>query len=389
MSLPLRLALALLAPATLAAQAEPWLSEVPTAKRVTTELQAGSSRINTARAAAALFAFKNLMESLIYAPPPSPPSAAAKTRLDEMLPERDRVANAQYAKDGETYKFERCKTALDESPEFHRELLDRFFTEAWIKANGARLDPRRWKAPLGLAPGTRLTSSPHPDCGPMTVAAAPAPPPPAPVPSPAPAPAASGATVTRMLTQAKQLLDAEQPAKARSVLDSAVRLAPRNPRALYLLGMALQGIALKDSTKKRFFSDGDSLFTLAFNLEDKDAELLVEVAEALSPVSDQEKAFEKALDLDPPPKLAARAHMGLGWWSHFFAMYSQAQVDFKEAARLDPQNVEAVYAVGLMYVRMDDIPNARGIHRQLLQLDRKYAARLLQDINKALKKPAP
>jgi tetratricopeptide (TPR) repeat protein len=306
----------------------------------------------------------------MYGPPPS---AAAKARLSELMPERDRISNIEYAKDGETYKFERCKAAVDESPEFHRELLDRFFSAAWVTAYGSRLDPRRWKAPLGLPPGTRMTGSPHPDCGPVTVAAT------------APASAATSATVARMLSQGKQHLAAERPAQARTVLDSAVRLDPRNPKALYLLGSSLQDMAIKDSTLKDFYSEGDSIFQVAFALEHRDAELLVDLGDNLAEISGKELAYQRALSLNPPPQLAARARTGLGWFYYFFLSYDEAIPQFQEAIRLDPPNAPAVYAVGFMHVKMSRFPQARAIHRQLLQLDRDYATTLLKDINAALK----
>lgn len=399
MNLPLRLAVVLLTPATLAAQAEPWLSEIPTAQRVATELQAGTSRMNSVRAAAAMFSIKNIFESLLYVQPPRPPSAAASARLAEIMAERERISNIQYEKDRETYKFERCKAMVDENPEFHRELLDRFFSAAWITAYGPRLDPRRWKAPLALPVGTRMTSSPHPDCGPMTVAVAPAPVEarlPAAVAAVAPTPRApvaaagspSSGAVSRMLTQGNQLVDAKRYGEARKVLDSAVRLEPRNARALYLLGLSLQGMNLQDSTLADLWGQADSLYQVALALEMRDAELLVDLGDALSEFSGQDEAYRRALALNPPPKVAARAHEGLGWFYHFLSMYNEAIPEFRAAVRLDPPNPAAVYAIGWQYVRLKQLPQARAIHRQLLGIDATRATRLLKHIDEALK-PTP
>jgi tetratricopeptide (TPR) repeat protein len=132
------------------------------------------------------------------------------------------------------------------------------------------------------------------------------------------------------------------------------------------------------------YSEADSIFGAAFALETQDAELLVDLGEALSEISGKERAFELALALAPPSKLAARARIGLGWYYHFFNEYRAAILEFEEAVRLDPPNPPGVYAIGWMYVRLKQFPQARAVHRQLLGLDREYATQLLKDINKAL-----
>jgi len=46
------------------------------------------------------------MQSLIW---PQAPSAAARARLAELMPERDRIADIEYAKDGETWGWARVE----------------------------------------------------------------------------------------------------------------------------------------------------------------------------------------------------------------------------------------------------------------------------------------
>lgn len=142
---------------------EPWLAEVPTARKVADAYQAGASRLGAARAAEAMYALTNVIGSLAGTAGLSP---EAKGRMAELSAGQEAVLNAQYEKDRETYKVAQCEQAYAESPEFHRELLDHFFSPQWISTYGARLDVRRWRVPLLLPPGTRPPGVLLPACGP-------------------------------------------------------------------------------------------------------------------------------------------------------------------------------------------------------------------------------
>ncbi len=156
------LLLALVCAARTAAQ-EPWLTEVPTAQKVAGTYQADASRLGAAKAAEAMYALTNVIGSLSG---PAGLSPAAKGRMAELSAGHEAVLNAQYEKDRETYKVAQCEQAYAESPEFHRELLDQFFSPQWISTYGPRLDVRRWKKPLALPAGTRPPADLLPACGP-------------------------------------------------------------------------------------------------------------------------------------------------------------------------------------------------------------------------------
>ena len=142
---------------------EPWLAEVPTAQKVATAYKADASRLGAAKAAEAMYALTNVIGSLGGTGVLSP---AAQGRMAELNAGQQAVLDAQYEKDRETYKVHQCEQAYAESPEFHRELLDQFFSPQWISTYGPRLDVRRWKKPLALPAGTRPRSDLLPACGP-------------------------------------------------------------------------------------------------------------------------------------------------------------------------------------------------------------------------------
>lgn len=142
---------------------EPWLTEIPTAARVASAYRADASRLGAAQAAEAMFALTNVIYSLSG---PAGLSPAATGRVAELNAGKDAVLNVQFERDRETYKVAQCKQAYAESPEFHRQLLDHFFSPQWISAYGPRLDPRRWRKPLALPPGTRPVGILLPACGP-------------------------------------------------------------------------------------------------------------------------------------------------------------------------------------------------------------------------------
>ncbi len=138
----------------LAAQ-DAWLGEVPTASQVAQGLIVPSLRETAARRVAALYAMENLVGSLAGASP----SAQAQARVAALRGMQRQVYEAEKQRDPTPYLLERCSQAYSESPAFQRELLDLFFTPGWQAAYGAGLDPRRWKAPLALAPGTKVTAA--------------------------------------------------------------------------------------------------------------------------------------------------------------------------------------------------------------------------------------
>jgi tetratricopeptide (TPR) repeat protein len=123
--------------------------------------------LGSARASAALYAFTNLIGSLSGASM----SSAAQARIAELNAAKEAVLTAQYQKDHDIYQVGGCQAAYQDLPEFHRELLDHFFTPQWLAAYGPRLDPRRWSAALGLPTGTRPTTIQSPKCGAAPVTA--------------------------------------------------------------------------------------------------------------------------------------------------------------------------------------------------------------------------
>lgn len=142
---------------------EPWLAEIPTAARVASAYRADASRLGAAQAAEAMYALTNVIYSLGGTGGLSP---AATGRVAELNAGKEAVLNVQYERDRETYKVAQCEQAYAESPEFHRRLLDHFFSPQWISTYGSRLDPRRWQKPLTLPPGTRPAGILLPACGP-------------------------------------------------------------------------------------------------------------------------------------------------------------------------------------------------------------------------------
>lgn len=154
---------------------EAWLVEVPTAQQVAGGLAVASPRETAARRYAALFALGNLVGSLTGTGSPSPQVRERMASFDAM---RNQVYEAEKQRDPVNYLLERCSQAYSESAAFQRELLDLYFTPAWQAQYGARLDPRRWKAPLAMAPGAKVTAaslSPAmvEECGSAPAAAAP------------------------------------------------------------------------------------------------------------------------------------------------------------------------------------------------------------------------
>ncbi len=489
---------------------EPWLPEIPTAQKVANAYQADASRLGAARAAEAMYALTNVIGSLSG---PEGLSPAAKGRMAELSAGHEAVLSTQYEKDRETYKVAQCEQAYAESPEFHRELLDHFFSPQWISTYGARLDVRRWRAPLALPPGTRPAGILLPACGPG----------PAQVASASSPPAGTGAQPSRRSEAMKLFGQGEwsqaiaileplaveypddqvtltalgtsygklgRPADAAPVLRRATRVA--NDRAVLVLAhqqlayasLALgqrdaaieswralmvldttvaRGVAIRieqagqaataapartesaaptaeaDGLKRMAAKDyngarkafraaiaadpkrasafaylGDTwyaemlalaggkdsiaysrAFDLAWDssstawehavaLKPQDAKLLVDIGDRqreLDPTTGYE-AYSQALDLKPDVKIQSRAWVGLGWMARFMTMDKDATTYFNNAARLDWQNPEAAYGLGLSLAKSGAKGPAMAQYRKLLQLDSTKARYLLEEINK-------
>lgn len=141
--------------APLSAQDAPYLAEVPTAQQVAQGLAVASARETAARRYAALYSLENLLGSVAGVAP----STQVQGRMASFSSMRDKVYEAEKQRDPVNYLLERCSQAYSDSPAFQRELLDLYFSPEWQATYGARLDPRRWKKPLAMAPGAKVTAA--------------------------------------------------------------------------------------------------------------------------------------------------------------------------------------------------------------------------------------
>lgn len=378
--LPL-LALGLFPVGRCAAQ-EPWLAEVPSAQKVATAYQSGASRLGAAKAAEAMYALTNVIGSLGGAGGLSP---AAQGRIAELNAGQQAVLNAQYEKDRETYKVHQCEQAYAESPEFHRELLDQFFSPQWISTWGPKLDVRRWKRPLAMPAGTRPPANLLPACGPgPSQVAGNA--------SAAPGRTESGPAAAE--ADGLKRMAAKDYKGARTAFRAAIAADPKRAPAFVYLGdtwyqemLALAGGKDSVAYSRAFdlaWDSSSAAWAHAVALKPQDAKLLVDIGDRqreLDPSTGYE-AYSQALDLKPDAQVQSKAWAGLGWMARFLTMEKDALTYFNNAARLDWKNADAAWGLGLSLAKAGAKGPAMAQYRKLLQLgDTMKANSVLEEIN--------
>lgn len=299
--------IALWAP-TLEAQ-DAWFAEVPTAAKVVADYQASESRLGSARAAAALYSLTNLIGSLSGASF----GPAAQARVAELLATKEAVLTAQAEKDRDMYQVGGCQAMYQESPEFHRELLDHFFTAQWLATYGPKLDPRRWKPALALPAGTRPTTILSPKCGAAPVVAG----------RENGTPAASRIETRPAGPGHKQLyagavsLKAGDSAAALASFREAARLDPSNPTAYRLMGFVHYGNGSYDSAVVHFSTvlllSPDDFLTRSFL--GRSHRMLGRHAEAV-------EALRKSIPSMSDPRMLTSAH-----YAHAMSSLSLGQRD--------------------------------------------------------------
>lgn len=203
----------------LSAQDLAYLAQVPTARQVAEGLAVASPRETAARRYAALFAMENLVGSLLGTRAPTPQE---RQRMSEFSAMRDQVYEMEKQRDPVPYLLERCSQAYSDSPGYQRELLDLYTTPGWQATYGSRLDPRRWKAALAMAPGVKVTAASMTppmteDCGSVPAAV---------VPRTAAATAPSQDPVKQLWTEAHALMERGDTAGA---IEASKRLVAAYP----------------------------------------------------------------------------------------------------------------------------------------------------------------
>jgi hypothetical protein len=210
---------ALLVPAAFGAQP---VIEVPGAQNVRDAIQSGSARDQLARQSAAAFVLGNVVRVQAGERLKSGGLTAAESaRIAELEALRDAAdrdieatlpANCRGGRDcEERYAFNRCMSAYQFSPAFHRAVYDRFFNAEAQKALSPKLANAGtvWKDAIGMAPNSHpLASLPAPskECAGGGAAVA----------SGAGA-VSPGATATVVTANAKEHVDSVQRAKAAGV----------------------------------------------------------------------------------------------------------------------------------------------------------------------------
>ncbi len=311
-----------------------YLAEVPTAQQVAQGLAVASPRETAARRYAALFALGNLVGSGAGAAP----SSQALERIASFTSMKNQVYEAEKQRDPTPYLLERCSQAYSESPEFQRELLDLYFTPGWQATYGPRLDPRRWKAPLAMAPGVKVTAaSMSPpmveECGSAPAAAAP---------RAAVAAAPSNDPVEKQRAEARAILKAGDTVRALDAYKRMVSAYPSRPEGYVGLG---------------YIHVSQHQYALAL------------------------PAWQRAADLDPADAFSLYM-VGASYVN--LRRYEEAVAVLRTVTRMKatPDVLTwAHYSLGFAYVKLGQRESAMESYRALAVLDTVWASKLAVELN--------
>jgi tetratricopeptide (TPR) repeat protein len=359
-----------------------WLAEVPTAAKVVEDYQASGSRLGSARAAAALYSLTNLIGSLSGASF----GPAAQARVAELLATKEAVLTAQAEKDRDRYQVGGCQAMYQESPEFHRELLDHFFTAQWIATYGPKLDPRRWKPALALPAGARPTTILSPECGAAPVVAV----------RGNEGQGAKGKETRPAGPGHKQLyagavsLNAGDSAAALTSFREAARLDPSNPTAYRIMGYIHFGHGSYDSALVHFSTvlalSPDDFLTRSFL--GRSHRMLGRHAEAL-------EALRKSIPNMSDPRMLTSAHYAHAMSSLSLGQRDAAMESWRALSALDTSSARkvaegikkgdaqkavgeaaatasqaaALEAEGVRYMQAKDYKRARAAFHAALKID--------------------
>jgi tetratricopeptide (TPR) repeat protein len=167
----------------------------------------------------------------------------------------------------------------------------------------------------------------------------------------------AGASARTLVAQGDQYREAKDFAKAIEAYKKAARLAPKDYRAHYLIGVTYIDMAegLTDDIPGSF-------------------DRMKQYHDNVIP------ALEKAINLKPGDLETLR------WLAHAYLVVQQdeaAESAAREAIRLGPDDTDANYLLGLACVRLRKKDEAIQIYRKLLRLNKEAAQQLYSEINKA------
>ena len=157
---------------TVSAQTPAYLSEMPTADRVVTDMRAGSTRESAVRASVALNQLASMVQYFSGAAQKRTPLPAEAAKIAEYQLRAAALFEAEEAKTGgqspcgidnndcEYYLLNRCAGAYQFSAGFRREILDRYFSPQWQAQNARRfasVSGELWREAITLPAGTKAT----------------------------------------------------------------------------------------------------------------------------------------------------------------------------------------------------------------------------------------
>ena len=105
---------------------------------------------------------------------------------------------------------------------------------------------------------------------------------------------------------------------------------------------------------------------------------LIPTIQAASDVEEEIEAYKQAIRINPDD---AEAHYNLGVVYANLGMYKEAIESYKQAIRIDPDYVDAHYYLGLGYIFLNDKVSALEQYKILENLDSEMANELYNIIN--------
>ena len=207
------------------------------------------------------------------------------------------------------------------------------------------------------------------------------------------------ALLNRRITQAQELLRGSEPARARAVCEAVLRQAPRNPDALYLLGLAhlaegepraaLPALRQVRAVEPRHgaalehlglaclmlgqFEEAEGALAQAATLPGAPASVFMRLGLALIELGRPGEALSplhRALALDPQD---ADCHLNLGRALADSGDVTAARATLETVLRLAPDRADALFNLGVLHLRVEELDAARQRFEQALARAPHYA----------------